>query len=67
MAPKISFLLVATAILGVEFLIEHGNRTRIAAPDQPDRAATFVGTPNGANRPREPGGRMIHSGHDPLF
>ncbi len=37
---------------------------RIAAPDQPDRSATFAGTTTDAEGSRERGGR-IHSVRDP--
>ncbi len=65
MAPNLNFLLIATAIIAA-FLIEHGNHMRIAAPDQPDRSATFAGTTTDAEGSREPGGR-IHSVRDPHF
>jgi hypothetical protein len=65
MSPNLPIFLVALAVAA--FLIEYGNCTRIAAPDQPDRSASFVGTKSGANGPGDPGRRAIHSDRNPLF
>jgi methyl coenzyme M reductase subunit C len=57
---------LVAAVLGAAFdFAEHGNRTRIVAPDKLDSSATFVGTVNGAIGSR--GKRMINSERSPLF
>ena len=67
MIGRLPLLLVA-AVLGAAFVFaEHGNRTRIVAPDKPDRSSTFAGTVNGADGSRELGKRMINSERSPLF
>jgi methyl coenzyme M reductase subunit C len=59
---------LVAAVLGAAFdFAEHGNRTRIVAPDKLDSSATFVGTVNGAIGSRELGKRMINSERSPLF
>jgi hypothetical protein len=67
MASRFPPFLLEAAVGAAFFIVEHGSRTHIVAPDQPDRSTAFAGTPNGSNGSRELGMRIIHSDRNPLF
>ena len=66
MIGRFPLLLIAVVLAAAFVFAEHGNRTRIPVPDNPDRSAAFVGTVNGANGSRELGKRIINSERSPL-